>query len=208
LRGYILLAGGFFLDQAISSAAAKSQFQKAQERFAQCGVQLKLAEGAFKVVAANPKGVVFGGNAGGDFNEPYTEKGTNKLIIPDESRAMFDALKTAKDEIGVYFVARFNPASAKAATTVRKVMPPSLLVYADKIVLDSEAISGYSLSHEVLHSLMNAVHGEPWRDFMNDYNDVPFSLWHDVSLEPGIFFERKRIKDEMVSRVLVSPLAQ
>ncbi|MEI6703060.1 MAG: hypothetical protein WCL71_05925, partial [Deltaproteobacteria bacterium] len=199
VAGYVMQKGLLFLADAVPVATANSEIDFARARFATCGVKIV---GAASSVKPNPAGVTFGG-IGGQFDEPEYDSSTGKITLPAESVALFAGTTVPPDTIPCYYVTNFSTFLG-GVTTVEKAI--STKAYANRAVIDGDQKTISTLSHELLHVLINGVHGPPYNDYMSYFNSVKWMLWYKQDI--GGVIGRKRIPDEMRFKILSSPLAK
>lgn len=199
VAGYVMQKGLIFLADAVPVPTADSEIDFARARFASCGVKIV---GAAASVKPNPAGVTFGG-AGGQFHEPEYDSSTGKITIPAESVALFAGTTVPPDTIPCYYVTNFTTFLG-GVTTVEKATTTK--AYASRAIIDGDQKTTSTLSHELLHVLINGVHGAPYKDFMRYHNSYKWMLWYKQ--DNGGVMGRKRIPDEMRFKILSSPLAK
>jgi hypothetical protein len=173
-----------------------------EERYAQTGIKLEFSE------IAGPWISVSGWLAEGQFP---TEVINGILSIPQKTKDIVDQGPFIQPtEVAVYLVTRLDGSGIYSYHGVS--IPPTYLgglekiVYGNKILVGS-AGSGYSnnftSSHELLHILLDAVHGVYQTEF-----DDPTMLWHTPGTNNNSIIATKRISQKQDMKILTNQLAK
>ncbi|MDR2982557.1 MAG: hypothetical protein LBV12_09970 [Puniceicoccales bacterium] len=219
LQGFIMRKTGIFSDHIYGNTDdLRLRLKKAIERLATCGIRV---DGSL-FIQDIPAGV----NLDNGLDVVAGEDPDYKIRMAAECKALIDGVSINANAIPFFFVPYQDISSNHGSvgfSWIPCVLYPSEAAYGNSILLntnyDSEEYGSnvlkYSLGHELLHILMNAIHVwslEPNENdiikFTDDYKIKPKSLWYGTgSINPDIY-QTKRISDEMKNVILKSTFLQ
>lgn len=173
---------------AITILQAQTQRRLIEERFAQCGIQIRWLP--YRVLDSNPPGVFM-------INGLVRPTGGCPQGIPSESQDLFNGVPPLGNEIQLFYIDLFATA-AKGISTIPKCLGEAEIAagFANKALVDWQRSTQWTAGRELLHVLLNATH----LDYQAEFSDSRMLFSETV---PGnTIFSSKRISERQYAEIL------